>query len=124
MARIPFYLVEALLLASVACAGFVMAVRGLRRLGWEQPLNWLRVFLVIWAALFVLGILGGEFRGPEFLAAYHAVGYSLVLAAGIWLASFPLSKYVRVTASTVDGAVATKAGEQAPVSPARRPIDG
>ena len=97
MSRLAFYFVEALLLALVCCVALHVARGALQRLGWSLKPRWPWVYAWVWGLLFALGIAGGEWHGPEFLLAYSLVGKMLLFAVLAWLASFPLSRYVRIT---------------------------
>jgi hypothetical protein len=98
MSRLAFYLVEALILAAVSCGALHVVCSALQRLGWSFKPHWVWVYAWVWALLLAFGIAGGEWRGPEFLLAYSLVGKLLLFAVFAWLVSFPLSRYVRVTA--------------------------
>jgi hypothetical protein len=96
ISRLAFYLVEALILGLVCCGALYIARNALQRLGWNVKARWARVFAWVWGALFVLGVAGGESLGPEFLLAYSLAGKMLLFAVVAWLASFPLSRFVRI----------------------------
>jgi FtsH-binding integral membrane protein len=95
--RIAFYVAEAMMLALVGCAALFVARSAMQRLGWTLKPRWPWVYACVWGLLVALGIAGGELRGPEFLFAYSLVGKMLLVAVVLWLASFPLSRYIRIT---------------------------
>jgi hypothetical protein len=96
MTRIFFYLAESFLLALVCGAALVVAARALRRLGLTIAVRRMLGFLVLWAALFAIGVVGGELVGPEFLAAYRLTGVLVAFALLLWCASLPLSRVIYI----------------------------
>ncbi len=96
MMRIFFYLAESFLLALVSGAALVVTARALRRLGLEMAVRRIVVFLGLWGALFLLGVVGGELVGPEFLAPYRLTGLLAGFALVFWCASLPLSRVIYI----------------------------
>ena len=109
MARLAFYFAEALVLAGVCSGALYIACNAARRLGWSPRLRWPWIYAGSWALLFVVGVAGGEWRGPEFLVAYSLTGKAVLIAVIAWLASFPLARRVRVTPLPASGESAADA---------------
>ncbi len=87
-ANLPFYLVEAALLACIATFSLGLASQGLRRLGAPIRFRHRRVLLASWLVFAVIGSVFGEAVGPEFVLPHQFCFWLALGGASLWLFSF------------------------------------